>query len=89
MTKFSENESETHTCSKSIELVLKLQKANDAIKALQLKHKEKMTEINRIRSSLRRTQLRNSNFQAILKEIKNKKMISEEGVRILKVKIKT
>lgn len=70
---------------KSIQLELKLQKANDAIKALQLKYSKKTAEINRIRSSLRRSQLSKSNLEVVLREIKNQKMISDEGHRILKV----
>lgn len=74
-----------HTCSRSIQLELKLLKANEIIKNLQLKYAAKNAEINRIRSNLRRIKLSKSNLEAILREVKEKKLISEEGHRIMKV----
>lgn len=80
-----QHEEKTHECSLSILLELKLKKANEAIEKLQLKYSKRSIEINRLRSSLRRTQLSKSNLQATLQDLKQQKLLSEEAHTMLEV----
>lgn len=81
--------SHQHICSQSIYLDLKIRKANETIKKLQNKVQEKTTTIGRLRSALKRVTLSKSNLKEVLDEIKEKKMISEEGFKSLQVNIFT
>lgn len=76
-----------HICSQSIYLELKLQRANDIIAKLQKRCHEKSAEIGRLRAALKRVTLSKSNMKEVLQEIKEKKMISEEGFTSLQVNV--
>lgn len=81
----AEIESHNHICSQSINLNLKLQRANETIAKLQKRCSEKKSEIDRLRSALKRAKLSKFNYKELLEEIKEKNMISEEGHHILQV----
>lgn len=76
-----------HICSQSIYLELKLQRSNEIIEKLQKRCHEKTAEIGRLRASLKRVTLSKTNLKVVLQEIKEKKMISEEGFTSLQVNV--
>lgn len=79
--------SEDHICSQSIFLQLKLQQSNEVIERLKKRCSERTKEVARLRASLKRVTMHKMNLKEILDEIKEKKMISEEGHQILQVNV--
>lgn len=79
--------SEEHICAKSIHMELKLQKANEIIQRLQKRCADKNSELDRLRSSLKRLTLSKANLKELLQDIRNKNMISDEGHQVLQVNI--
>lgn len=64
---------EVHYCSKSIELEMQLIKANNAIRKLQTRCIEKTSELIRLRSALKRSEMSKCTLKEILNEIQKKK----------------
>lgn len=76
---------QVHHCSKSIELEMQLIKANNAIRKLQTRCIEKSSELIRLRSALKRSEMSKCTLKEILNEIRKNKLISEEGHQKLNV----
>lgn len=74
-----------HICGKSLNLDLRLQKANQVIKKLQQRCTEKSKEIFRLRAALKRSEVNRSNLKELLKSMKDNKIISDECHRIMEV----
>lgn len=76
-----------HHCSKAINLELMLLKAKETIKKLQTRCSEKTKDISRLRAALKRSEMSKYSLQEILNDMKENKMISDEGQHILSVTI--
>lgn len=74
-----------HICSKSIQLEFELQKARIIIDRLQKRCAEKAVQINRLKVAERRATLAKLNLEGIIKDIKERKWISDEGEQVLNV----
>lgn len=79
--------SEDHICSKSIYLELTLQRSKEIIKKLQKRCAEKTAEIGRLKSAVKRLAISKSNLKDVLHEIKERKMISDDGHQVLQVNV--
>lgn len=64
---------------------MKLIRANETIKKLQKRCSEKTAQINRLKVSEKRHLLLKKSLQEIVRDIKEKKWISDDGQRILHV----
>lgn len=64
---------------------MKLIRANETIKKLQTRCSEKTAQINRLNVSEKRHQLSKKSLQEILRDIKEKKWINDDGQKILHV----
>lgn len=74
-----------HVCEKCVKLDLELQKSKLTISKLQKRCIEKTAEIKRLRAIEKRSNFAKNSLQEILREIKNKKWISDEGQQVLNV----
>lgn len=79
--------SEDHICSKSIYMEMKLQKAEKIIENLKKRCTEKSSEINRLRSALKRVTLSKTNLKELLQQLKDRNFISDDGHNVLQVNI--
>lgn len=79
--------SDDHICYKSIYMELKLQKAEQTIEKLKKRCAEKSSEINRLRTALKRVALSKTNLKELLQQLKEKKFISDEGHNVLQVNL--
>lgn len=74
-----------HICQKSINLDIQLQKAKSTIAKLQKKCADKVAEVNRLKAAEKRLRLSKCSLEEILRDLKEKKWISDEGENILNV----
>lgn len=81
--------SEDHICSKSIYMELKLHKYEEIIEKLQKRCTVKTTEINRLRTALKRITLSKTNMNELLQQLKDKNFITDEGHSVLQVNLFT
>lgn len=72
-------------CRKCIQLDMDLQKSKQVIAKLQKKCREKNSEIKRLRASEKRAKIVKSSLEEIMRQIKEKKWISEEGEEVMNV----
>lgn len=72
-------------CSKCVQLGTEVQKLQITVSHLQKKCKEKTSEIKRLRLSEKRSKAAKTSLEGILKEVKDRKWISDEGSNVLNV----
>lgn len=81
----NETATQIHVCKKCIDLDIELQKAKSAIRKLQNRCAEKTAHINRLNAAEKRHKILKSSMEDILRQLKEKKWISEEGQNVLRV----
>lgn len=79
--------SNAHVCKKSLELQVQLTRANETIKKLQRRCAEKTLQLNRLKATEKRCRLAKKNLEEMVRDMKEKKWISDEGQLILHVNI--
>lgn len=79
------NNTAEHLCTKCVQLEIEVQKSQVTISKLQKRCSEKTSEIKRLRLSKKRAQMAKKSLEELLKEIKEKKWISDEGRDVLNV----
>lgn len=79
------NNSSKSLCTKCVQVEIEVQKAKITISKLQKRCGEKTSEINRLRLSQKRAQMAKQTLEDILKDMKEKNLISDEGRSILNV----
>ena len=74
-----------NVCCKCVQLDMELQKSKQVIAKLQKKCHEKNSEIKRLRASEKRAKMVRSSLEEIMRQIKEKKWISDEGEEVMNV----
>lgn len=79
------NKTSGSVCTKCVQFKIEVLKSQITISKLQKRCSEKTSEIKRLRLSQKRAQMAKASLEELLKEIKEKKWISDEGRDVLNV----